>query len=196
MNCDKRCVRIKYLILGFLFLLIIYLFYPVCVYSNQVSDVLVMITNSELMISTFFKADNKFIEEISEGVSKELIIYIDLFRVWKIWPDEFVKGRKITRVLKSDPIKREYLFLNIEGNIKTEKRFKDFESMINHAFTVSDIKLANIKELDTGRYFVKVTFESPIKQLPPLVGYLLFFITDKEFSVSKNSQIFIITTDK
>ncbi|MBI3593199.1 MAG: hypothetical protein HY099_06955 [Nitrospirae bacterium] len=60
--------------------------------------------------------------------------------------------------------------------------------------TISDMKLTNIRELETGTYFVKVTAESRMKKLPPVIGYLLFFVPEKEFSVSKNSQTFQINT--
>lgn len=164
-------------------------------HSSQINDVSVIINNNELFVTTSLTPESKFIEDILGGISKEIIIYIDLFRVWKIWPDEFVRGKKITRILKSDPIKREYYALNFDGNIRTEKRFKDSDSMISWAFNISDYRLTNIKDLDTGKYFVKVTIESHIKHLPPLLGYFLFFIPEKEFSLSKNSIKFMIPFD-
>ena len=34
---------------------------------------------------------------LKRGISKEITFYIDLFKVWNIWPDEFIAGRKIVR---------------------------------------------------------------------------------------------------
>jgi hypothetical protein len=136
--------------------------------------------------------DPKLIGDTKEGLSKEFVFYIDLFRIWHIWPDEFVSGKKIVKILKSDPIKREYVAVSIEGNIQLEKRFKDSESMFNWAMNITDMKLTNIKGLEAGSYFVRITLESHIRKLPPVIGYLLFFVPEKEFSIHKDSQTFSI----
>ncbi len=187
--------KIKHKIILFgLILMIFYspLLFTKTAHSYQINDVSFIINNNELHITTSLTPEAKFIENIAEGISKEIIFYVDLFRVWKIWPDEFVRGKKIIRVLKTDPIKREYYAFNIEGTTKTEKRFKDFDSMISWAFNLTDYKLTGIKDLEPGKYFVKITIESYTRQLPPVIGYLLFFISEKEFSVSKNSYKFMI----
>ncbi len=161
-------------------------------YSYQINHVTININNNDLYVTTSVTPEAQFIENISDGITKELTFYIDLFRVWNIWPNEFVKGGKITRILKSDPIKREYYALNIHGNITVEKRFKDITSMVSWAFNIIDYKLANIKDMEHGKYFVKVTVESNIKKLPPLIGYFLFFLSENEFSISRNSHKFTI----
>ncbi|MBI5213201.1 MAG: DUF4390 domain-containing protein [Nitrospirae bacterium] len=96
------------------------------------------------------------------------------------------------RVLKSNPIKREYVASSIDGNVQLEKRFKDLESMIEWVMNIGDSKLTNTKELEPGSYFVKVSVESRIRKLPPVIGYLLFFVPEKELSISKNSPPFQI----
>ncbi|MDI6801735.1 MAG: DUF4390 domain-containing protein [Thermodesulfovibrionales bacterium] len=134
----------------------------------------------------------KFTDDLNGGVSKELVFYIDLFRSWNVWPDEFITGKKLVKILKSDPIKREYVAINIDGNLQIEKRFKDLESMISWATTVTEMKIANVKEFEPGSYFVKITVESRIRKLPPVIGYFLFFVPEKEFTVSKDSAAFQI----
>ena len=37
------------------------------------------------------------------GIAKEITFYIDLFRVWNMWPDEFVLGKTIVKTLRVDP---------------------------------------------------------------------------------------------
>ena len=76
--------------------------------------------------------------------------------------------------------------------MQVEKRFKDLESMVEWAMNIIDIKLTNIKELEHGEYFVKITVDSRIRKLPPVIGYFLFFMPEKEFSISKDSQKFEI----
>ncbi|MBI5234010.1 MAG: DUF4390 domain-containing protein [Deltaproteobacteria bacterium] len=162
-------------------------------HASEVQAVNVKLLNNELFVSTSAAPDPKFIEGMNEGLSKEFIFYIDLFRVWKIWPDEFVTGKKITRALKSDPIKREYVATSLEGNTYIEKRFKDVESMAGWAMNIPEAKLTNVRELEPGTYFIKVTIEETLRKLPPVIGYIIFFVPEKT-SIYKNSPPFQINT--
>ncbi len=161
-------------------------------FSTEMSTVDVKLHGNGIYINASVKPDQKFIEDVQAGLSKEVVIYLDLFRAWNVWPNEFILGRKIVRVLKSDPIKREYVADSLDDNIRREKRFKDLETMIEWARNISDEKLSGIEGLETGTYFVKVTVESILKQLPPVIGYLFFFVPEKEFSASRVSPSFQI----
>lgn len=158
--------------------------------SAEISAVNVKIHNNEIYVSTSLIPDRNFLDDLSNGISKEITFFIDLFRVWKIWPDEFVSGVRIIRILKSDTIKQEYIAKDIIGNIHKEKRFRDLNSMIEWAINIKDLRFLNVKDFESGEYFVKVTIESSIRKLPPVVGYLLFFIPEKEFRISKDSVPF------
>ena len=160
--------------------------------ESDIPSVTVKQINNEIYVTTYLKPSARFKEEMSSGISKDITFYIDLFKVWNVWPDEFIRGKKITKALKSDPIKREYVAVSMEGSVHIEKRFKDPESMLEWAFNINDIRLTNIRELETGIYFVKVTAESRIRKLPPVIGQMLFFIPEKEFNVYKESTHFHI----
>jgi hypothetical protein len=175
-----------------LLLFIFFLLFTAQGLATEISVVNVKTNNNDIYVTTSLKPDSKFMNDINDGISKELIFYIDLFRVWSVWPDEFVIGRKLVKVLKSNPIKREYVASSIDGNVQLEKRFKDLESMMDWTMNITDTKLTNIKELEPGEYFVKVTVDSRIRKLPPVIGYLLFFVPEKEFSITRDSQIFKI----
>jgi hypothetical protein len=161
-------------------------------FATEISVINVKLHSNDIYVTISLKPDQKFINDVNDGISKELTFYIDLFRVWSVWPDEFVTGRKVIKTLKSNTIKREYVAASIDGNVHVEKRFKDLESMVEWAMNIVDIKLTNIKELEHGEYFVKITVDSRIRKLPPVIGYFLFFVPEKEFSISKDSQIFKI----
>lgn len=164
-------------------------------FAMEISAVNVKVANGEIFVTTEAKPDLKLINDMNEGLSKEFIFYIDLFRVWSIWPDEFITGKKIIKVLRGNQIKREYVGTRIYENIHLEKRFKDPDSMVEWSMNNADVKLANIKELEPGSYFVKVTVESRIRKLPPVIGHFIWpFVPDKEFSVSKNSPSFTLNT--
>ncbi|MCC6345942.1 MAG: DUF4390 domain-containing protein [Nitrospirales bacterium] len=162
--------------------------------AAELSEVTVHIINNEIHVSASLKPDPRIIDDMNGGITKEFVFYIDLFRVWNIWPDEFVLGKKIVRILRSNQIKREYSASSFYGNIHLEKRFKDLDAMVGWAFTLEELKLATTRELEQGIYFVKVTVESRVKKLPPVVGYLLFFVSEKDLSLYRNSQEFPVTT--
>ncbi|HMK61322.1 MAG TPA: DUF4390 domain-containing protein [Dissulfurispiraceae bacterium] len=161
--------------------------------ASEIAPIVVEQVNNEVIITTALQPDQKLIDDLDSGLSKELVFYVDLFRHWHIWPDEFVLGKRIVRVLQSDPIKREYIGTSTEGNVRTIKRFKDLGSMVAWAMNVFDFKLTNVKALEADDYYIKVTVESNLKKLPPVIGYLLFFTPTKEFSLSKNSNLFRIS---
>jgi len=53
-----------------------------------------------------------------------------------------------------------------------------------------DLKLVNIKELEQAQYFVRITAESKIRKLPPVIGYLFIFVSENEFRIIKDSTVF------
>lgn len=148
------------------------------------------VANNEIYVTTALSLDEKQINDLKNGISKEVTFYIDLFRVWKMWPDEFVLGKTFVRTLKSDPVKKEHVATSFDGIFLIEKRFNEFESMLRWALNINDLKLTNIKELDAGDYFVKVTVESRLRRLPPIISYLFFFVPEKEFKIVKDSPNF------
>lgn len=159
-------------------------------FSAEIANVDFKLINNNLYVTTAIRPNKKLLDELNNGISKEFIIYVDLFRVWRIWPDEFITGKRITRILKPDPIKRQYAVTSIDGNLQIEKNFKDLEAMTSYAFNIIDMQLTNTRELESGAYFVKVTVESIRKKLPPVIGYLLFFVPEREFRISANSNTF------
>ncbi|MDX9714001.1 MAG: DUF4390 domain-containing protein [Dissulfurispiraceae bacterium] len=157
--------------------------------KSVLSTIQTTLQNHELIINAELKPGQQMLAELRDGVKKELIFYIDLFRVWKIWPDEFVAGRKYSRTISADPIKKEFICETVENNIKYRKRFKDFESMTTWAFSLNGLKLMNTKEIEPAQYFVKVTVESKIRKLPSLLKAIIL-IPENEFSITMNSGSF------
>lgn len=173
-------------------LLVFALFCPRASESQTVAGPEVKLANSDLFVSFSLSLDEKSLEAIRGGVDKELKFYVDLFRIWKIWPDEFVLGKAYVKTLKVDPIKKEYIATSSDGSVQIEKRFKSFESMMDWVVAFRDLKLTNIRELEPGQYFVRVTVESKIRKLPPVIGYLFIFVSENEFRVMKDSTVFTI----
>ena len=53
----------------------------------------VRVGHDEIMVDTGISLDEKILSELKSGMEKEITFYIDLFRVWRGWPDEFILGK-------------------------------------------------------------------------------------------------------
>lgn len=148
--------------------------------------------NHDLFVTTGLLYNDDFLNDMKQGISKEIIFTFEIYNVRPFFPDEYILGKKIVFSLKNDPIKREFVARIKNGNETTEKRFKDTESMTAWALLGREIKVANVKELDPGTYYVKVSAESRIRKLPPVIKILLFFIPETEFSVWRYSRTFTL----
>lgn len=188
-------VLLKFLTLTFF--LVIFLF---CSYgwsgASEITGPEIKVQDNQIRVTTSLSLNEKSLQELRNGVSKDLKFSIDLFRVWKMWPDEFVVGKFLIRTLKSDPVTMEYQGSSGDGNTLVQKKFKSFESMIQWALLINDVKLANVKELEQGTYFVRVTVESKIRKLPPVIGYFMIFLPENEFKIEKDSPFFPAGTRK
>jgi hypothetical protein len=61
--------------------------------------------DGQIHVTASLSLQEKSLQELRNGVTKELRFHIDLFKVWKMWPDEYVGGRFFIRTLKSDPVR-------------------------------------------------------------------------------------------
>jgi Domain of unknown function (DUF4390) len=164
--------------------------------ANEIIGPEIKVQDNQIRVTTSLSLNEKSLQELRNGVTKELKFAIDLFRVWKMWPDEFVAGKFFVRTLKSDPVTMEYQGTSSDGNTLVQKKFRSFESMIQWAMLINDVKLANVKELEQGIYFVRVTIESKIRKLPPVIGYFMIFLPENEFKIQKDSPFFPSGTRK
>lgn len=152
----------------------------------------VRLAGNDLYVTTGLVLDDRYVQQLRNGIEKELRIYVDLFRVWSIWPDEFVLGKSFVRTLKADQVKKEFVATSNDGSVMTMRRFKSFESMLEWTVSLKDLKLTNVRELEPGKYFVKVAIESKVRKLPPVISYLFLFISENEFKVTRDSAVIAI----
>jgi len=177
----------------FLCIFCILLFSSVSI-AAEITGPEVKIQGNEIYITTSLSLDEKQLNELRNGIKKEYGFYIDIFRVWNLWPDEFVLSRSFVRSLRSDPVKMEFIATSIDGNTQTKKRFKSFDSMLKWALSFENLKLINVHDLEPGTYFVRVTVESKIRKLPPVIGYFMVFLPENEFKIRKDSPYFTLGT--
>jgi hypothetical protein len=160
--------------------------------AQEISGPEVKLVNNDIHVTFALKLGDERVQEIRDGMDKDLKFYVDLFRVWNMWPDEFILGKVFTKTIKSDPIKKEYVATSFDGSTLIQKRFRTFESMLAWTLDFGDLRLANTRELEKGRYFVRVTVESKIRKLPPVIGQFMFFVSENEFKIKKDSLTFAV----
>lgn len=180
----------------FLLLFCCLLFPPSIARSAEIIGPETKIVNNEIHVTTGLMLDKKQLDDVKNGIAKEITFYIDLFRVWNMWPDEFVLGKTIVKTLRVDPIKKEYVAASSDGMTIVEKRFNELDSLLKWALSIRDIKLTNTRELEPDNYFVRITVESRLRKLPPVISYLFFFVPEKEFTKVKDSSNFSVKQEK
>lgn len=156
----------------------------------------VKLKDNAIAVSATVALDERQCTEIEKGVSKNIIIYFDLFREWKSWPDEFVLGKTFTQTLRCDPVKKEYIATSLEGAKLRERRFGDCKHLMEWALTVQEFNLTSTGELEPADYMVKVTVESQLRRLPPFINLLFFFVKEKELIVTADSPTFTLNGRK
>lgn len=146
--------------------------------------------SSSLIVKARIIPSQEFVEDFKNGLSKNILIMIELYRKWSIIPDEFIVGIQIQRVLISDPIKDEFIVKTVQSDVLTEKRFKNYQEALDWALNIEPVKLVNINRVERGKYYIKITVESNIKRLPSVLEHILFFIPTYEKKITKESEHF------
>lgn len=172
------------------------LFHPSLSGGAEIAGPEIKIANNEIYVTTGILLDEKQTQDLKNGIVKEITFYIDLFRVWNMWPDEFVLGKTFIKTLRADPVKKEFVATSLHGMTVVEKRFSELDSLLKWSLNISGLKLTNTKELEPDEYFVRITVESRLRRLPPVIGYLFFFVPEKEFEIAKDSVSFRIGRSK
>ena len=150
------------------------------------------IINNNIIVHIYIENVTEIDTPIQSGIEKEIIFTVELLRVWKYWPDEFVVSKRIAKVVRYDNLREQYSAFSSDGITRSEKYFKNYPSMKHWIFTVEDVNLANIKELDPGHYYIRIVVESKSLQQLPLLGVFMHFMPEIEMSLAKESDPFFI----
>ncbi|MBF0516076.1 MAG: DUF4390 domain-containing protein [Nitrospirae bacterium] len=174
-----------------LLLMLFLLLEPLHGAAQEIVGVQYAVSGNDITVSVTLSIDESQTSLIREGLQKEYVFYIDVFRRWNFWPDEFVKGKRISRTIAANSVKGEYKVISSDETAVLEKRFMSFKSMLKWALTVKDIKIDMSGLFDNDQYFIRVTVESLKKKPPQVIGYVLFFVDDKDFKIKKDTDIVI-----
>ena len=176
----------------FLCSLICLSFLPDSAQCVEIKKLDISVEENIIHVSTSLSLDEKHLSELKSGIEKEIRFYIDLFKMWNVWPDEFILGKFSIRTVKYDPVKTEYIATSNDGRKLIEKRFTSFESMVKWALSIHELKFVIPKDLEPGAYFIRLIVVSKVRKLPPVLRDLLIFIPENEFKITKDSPVFHI----
>lgn len=165
-------------------------FLPLNARATQINSLAVSKKGDDIFVSARLVMSPHIIKDLNAGIQKDLVFYVDLFRHWSSWPDEYILGVRIERYVSCDSVKGEYVMTTLDRGSSRETRFGSCGELIKNSLTLHNVELSHLNRLTKGRYFVRVTAESKLRNLPPLLGQMFFFIRDKEFSVHEDSPIF------
>lgn len=150
------------------------------------------IIDNNIIVSLSIDNATEIEKTILAGIKKEIVFTVELLRTWEFWPDEFVVSKQIRKVVKYDNLRKQYWASSYNGIVLTEKHFENYSAMKDWIFTVDNINLANIKELDPSRYYIRTVVESKSMEQLPLIGILMYFIPEVEMSLAKESVPFFL----
>ena len=102
----------------------------------------------------------------------------------------------ITRVIRYDNLREQYWISSRDGKNVIENNFMDYNSIKEWIFTVEDINLANLTELEAGRYYIRVIVESRNREQLPVVGFFMHLIPEVEMSLVKESEPFTVGNNR
>lgn len=173
-----------------LILLVALILWPSYAYSLESIDIEIQKNSNSLIVKARIIPSQEFVEDFKNGLSKNIFILIELYRKWSIIPDEFISGVQIQRILISDPIKDEFIVQNVEEQKLIEKRFKSWKEALDWALKIEPVKIVDIRNLERGKYYIKITVESNIKKLPAVLEHILFFIPTYDKKITKKSGNF------
>ncbi len=157
----------------------------------KISDLNIKTKGASISVSFELKVTDAYSQAIRHGLTKEFNVYVDIFRHWDIWPDEFIKGKKYVRTLSIDPIKKEYVGGSFDGEVYLYKRFKGYESLLKWFLRFDNALQESMEGLDPGKYYVKVTVESKKSGLSSLISNILFLLPVRELKIEKSSSFLI-----
>lgn len=145
------------------------------------------IIDNNIIVSLSIDDTEELESLIASGIAKEIVFTVELLRVWSFWPDEFVVSKKIEKTIQYDNLREQYIASSNDGITRTDMKYDKYSTVKNWLFSAANINLANIKELDPGRYYVRVVVESKSLEQLPFIGFLMHFIPEVEMSLAKES---------
>ena len=112
--------------------LAIALFLPFNARATQINSLSVSVKGDNIFVSSKLVLDDALIKDLRAGIEKDLVFYVDLFRHWSSWPDEYILGVKIERDVSCDSVKGEYMITTHVSGSAEQTRYGNCDDLIKN----------------------------------------------------------------
>jgi len=148
--------------------------------------------NNDIVVNIAVANATELESTIKSGIEKEIVFTMELIREWKFWPDEFVVSKKIRKTIKYDNLRDQFWTSFFDGITRTDKKFKNYGEVRNWIFSVNEINLANVRQLEPARYYIRVIVESRSIDRLPVMGLLSHLVPEVDMTIARESEPFPI----
>lgn len=135
-------------------------------------------------------------ETIMSGIEKEIVFTMELIRQWKFWPDEFVVSKKVRKTIKYDNLRDRFWTSSFDGITRKDSKFDSYAQVRNWIFSVNEIHLANVRELESAHYYIRVIVESRSINRLPVMGLLTHLVPEVDMTIARESEPFPIKASR
>ena len=147
--------------------------------SERIANLSVVMADGKILVSADLIRgfSQTTMEEIQNGIPKDLYYYILLKKRQPLWFDEELRSKTVKYTVKYDLLKKQYLITKrIDRSVRKEVT-DSFDGMKRLISTIKNVKIAQTDVLDSREtYYVSVKAEMKASQQPYYLDYLLFFI--------------------
>lgn len=149
----------------------------------------IVIESNDIILSSGITNVKELEKTISQGGDKEIAFTFELLKSWKFWPDEFIVSKKIVRIIRYDILRDQYWISSDSADL-SKQSVNSFNTLRESFFSVEDLKVANLRELDAGDYYIRMIVESRSINEIPVIGFFMHLIPEIEMSIVKETEHF------
>lgn len=148
--------------------------------------------NNDIVVNIAVVNATELEATIKSGIEKEIVFTTELIREWKFWPDEFVVSKKIRKTIKYDNLRDQFWTSSFDGITRKDRKLKNYSQVKNWIFSVNEINLANVRELEPANYYIRVIVESRSIDRLPVMGLLMHLVPEVDMTIARESEPFPI----
>ena len=140
-------------------------------------------TNNDIHVSAELIRwiDKQLMDDIQNGIPKDLFYTIVLKKRIPIWYDEELAFKTIKHSFKYDTLKKQYLIMTSEEGNTHQQIAETPQEMIGLISKINNVKMSLPKSLRKRHtYYISVKAEMKASRLPFYLDYILFFIPTLE----------------
>jgi hypothetical protein len=164
----------------------------VCALEAKIADF--FITHNSKDVLVYFTVKDCFTKKMEEailaGIPTSFTFLIELNQERPVWNTTLTK-MEIRHTIKYDNVRKLfYVTYSESGNVTDE--FRDFAGAKRAMVEVNGLAVSPLKTLKReGKYFVRIKAKLDKVQIPPIMEYMLFFISMWDFETQWYRQGFV-----